>query len=128
MGAHVAGNVGSAITSGKLGRITGFDPALPGFHLFASDKTRLDLTDATFVDVIHSCGGILGYLQPVGKVDFYPNAGTAVQPGCCCVPEVMGKKYLTKLALKVFKITHLHLFYFRSLQSRTILHILYRKY
>ncbi|XP_043498851.1 pancreatic triacylglycerol lipase-like [Polistes fuscatus] len=99
LGAHVAGNVGSAITSGKLGRITGFDPALPGFHLFASDKTRLDLTDATFVDVIHSCGGILGYLQPVGKVDFYPNAGTAVQPGCCCVPEVMeacshGRSYI----------------------------------
>ncbi|XP_015190440.1 PREDICTED: pancreatic triacylglycerol lipase-like isoform X3 [Polistes dominula] len=99
LGAHVAGNVGSAITSGKLGRITGFDPALPGFHLLTSDKTRLDLTDATFVDVIHSCGGILGYLQPVGKVDFYPNAGTAVQPGCCCVPEVMeacshGRSYI----------------------------------
>ncbi|KAK2578055.1 hypothetical protein KPH14_008470 [Odynerus spinipes] len=89
LGAHVAGNVGEAITSGRLGRITGFDPALPGFHVLASDKTRLDSKDAIFVDVIHSCGGILGYLQPLGKVDFYPNAGTAVQPGCCCSPEIM---------------------------------------
>ncbi|XP_014472007.1 PREDICTED: pancreatic triacylglycerol lipase [Dinoponera quadriceps] len=89
LGAHVAGNAGSATTSGKLSRVTGLDPALPGFHMFASEKTRLDPTDALFVDVIHSCGGMLGFLQPLGKVDFYPNAGTAIQPGCCCVPEVM---------------------------------------
>ncbi|KAI4503412.1 hypothetical protein M0802_001634 [Mischocyttarus mexicanus] len=89
LGAHVAGNAGSAITSGKLGRITGFDPALPGFQLLASDDTRLDSTDAIFVDVIHSCGGILGHLQPLGNVDFYPNGGTAVQPGCCCIAEVL---------------------------------------
>lgn len=87
----MAGNAGSATTSGKLSRVTGLDPALPGFHMFASEKTRLDPTDATFVDVIHSCGGMLGFLQPLGKVDFYPNAGTAIQPGCCCVPEMMGK-------------------------------------
>ncbi|KMQ95967.1 pancreatic triacylglycerol lipase [Lasius niger] len=57
--------------------------------MLASEKTRLDSTDAEFVDVIHSCGGVLGFLQPLGKTDFYPNAGTAVQPGCCCVPEIM---------------------------------------
>lgn len=76
-----------------MGRVTGLDPAMPGFHLLASDKTRLDSTDAMFVDVIHSCGGVLGFLQPLGTVDFYPNAGTAVQPGCCCVPELMGNTY-----------------------------------
>lgn len=90
LGAHVAGNTGSLITSGHLGRITGLDPALPGFHLLTSDKTRLDPTDAMFVDIIHSCGGVLGYLQPLGSVDFYPNGGTAVQPGCCCIAEIMG--------------------------------------
>ncbi|XP_076239982.1 pancreatic triacylglycerol lipase [Calliopsis andreniformis] len=89
LGAHVAGNAGSSMTSGRLGRITGLDPALPGFHLLTSDKTRLDSTDAFFVDVIHSCGGVLGFLQPLGSADFYPNAGTAVQPGCCCIPEVI---------------------------------------
>ncbi|CAL7934488.1 unnamed protein product [Xylocopa violacea] len=89
LGAHVAGNVGSSITSGRLGRITGLDPALPGFHLLTSDKNRLDPTDAMFVDIIHSCGGVLGFLQALGSVDFYPNAGTAIQPGCCCIPEVI---------------------------------------
>ncbi|XP_018299881.1 pancreatic triacylglycerol lipase isoform X3 [Mycetomoellerius zeteki] len=93
LGAHVAGNAGGATTSGKLSRVTGLDPALPGFHIFASEKTRLDPTDAVFVDVIHSCGGVLGFLQPLGKADFYPNAGTAIQPGCCCVPELMGKVF-----------------------------------
>ncbi|XP_006567189.2 pancreatic triacylglycerol lipase isoform X1 [Apis mellifera] len=89
LGAHVAGNTGSSITSGHLGRITGLDPASPGFHLFTSNKTRLDSSDAIFVDIIHSCGGILGFLQPLGNVDFYPNAGTPIQPGCCCIPEII---------------------------------------
>ncbi|XP_033225039.1 inactive pancreatic lipase-related protein 1-like [Belonocnema kinseyi] len=89
LGAHVAGNAGSATRSGRIGRVTGLDPALPGFHIFTTKKERLDPTDANFVDVIHSCGGVLGFLKPLGHVDFYPNAGTAVQPGCCCVPEVM---------------------------------------
>lgn len=79
------------MTSGRLGRITGLDPALPGIHLLTSNKTRLDSTDALFVDIIHSCGGLLGFLQPLGIVDFYPNAGTAVQPGCCCIPEIKGR-------------------------------------
>lgn len=107
LGAHVAGNVGEAITSGRLGRITGFDPALPGFHVLSSDKTRLDSTDAIFVDVIHSCGGILGFLQPLGKADFYPNAGTAVQPGCCCTPEIMGRSSSKILYIESFQIAML---------------------
>ncbi|XP_017879113.1 pancreatic triacylglycerol lipase-like [Ceratina calcarata] len=99
LGAHVAGNAGHSVTTGRLGRITGLDPALPGIHLLTSDDSRLDPTDAKFVDIIHSCGGVLGYLQPLGSIDFYPNAGTAVQPGCCCIPEVIeacshGRSYI----------------------------------
>ena len=90
MGAHVAGNTGEHIKSGKLGRVTGLDPALPGFHLLQTDKGRLSPDDAKFVDIIHSCGGVLGYMQPLGQIDFYPNAGVAVQPGCCCIPEILG--------------------------------------
>ncbi|XP_043268297.1 pancreatic lipase-related protein 2-like [Venturia canescens] len=88
LGAHVAGNTGASVRSGKLGRVTGLDPALPGFHILAAATGRLDSTDADFVDVIHSCGGILGWLQPIGDADFYPNGGVAVQPGCCCVAEI----------------------------------------
>ncbi|XP_034950778.1 pancreatic triacylglycerol lipase isoform X3 [Chelonus insularis] len=88
LGAHVAGNAGYSVTSGKISRITGLDPALPGFHALSTKDNRLDSSDAQFVDVIHSCGGILGFLQPLGTVDFYPNGGVAIQPGCCCMPEI----------------------------------------
>lgn len=97
LGAHVAGNTGSSVKSGKLGRVTGLDPALPGFHLLATTSGRLDPSDADFVDVIHSCGGILGWLQPLGDADFYPNGGVAVQPGCCCMPEITGWYYRTSI-------------------------------
>ncbi|XP_048506725.1 pancreatic triacylglycerol lipase-like [Athalia rosae] len=89
LGAHVAGNAGHHTTMGPIGRCTGLDPAMPGVHIFSSEETRLDASDAIFVDIIHSCGGVLGYFQPLGHADFYPNGGTAVQPGCCCVLEFL---------------------------------------
>ncbi|CAD6208484.1 GSCOCG00003496001-RA-CDS [Cotesia congregata] len=88
LGAHVAGNAASSIPSGKIARVTGLDPALPGFHAITPTSGRLDASDAEFVDIIHSCGGILGFLQPLGHADFYPNGGIAIQPGCCCMPEM----------------------------------------
>ncbi|XP_063602313.1 pancreatic triacylglycerol lipase-like [Penaeus indicus] len=79
-----------------LGRITGLDPAEPYFqHL--PPRVRLDPTDATFVDVIHTdTNSILtlaklyagyGLRQPVGHLDFYPNDGGA-QPGCETIARV----------------------------------------
>lgn len=83
LGAHVSGFAGAELPG--ISRITGLDPAGP---LFESQhpKARLDSTDATFVDVIHSNGenlilGGLGSWQPMGHVDFYPNGGR-VQHGC----------------------------------------------
>ncbi|KAK4036457.1 hypothetical protein OUZ56_028511 [Daphnia magna] len=49
MGAHVVGNAGGLLVSGKLPRITGLDPAANDFPLESLD-TRLDTTDASFVD------------------------------------------------------------------------------
>lgn len=43
---------------------------------------HLTSSDAIFVDVIHTDGGILGFPSPIGHADFYPNNGRPLQPGC----------------------------------------------
>ncbi|CAL1546631.1 unnamed protein product [Lymnaea stagnalis] len=81
LGAHVAGYAGGQVNG--IGRITGLDPAGPSFE-GTPPETRLDPTDAIFVDVIHTDGapGIgMGTLEPMGTVDFYPNGGMH-QPAC----------------------------------------------
>lgn len=60
----------------------GLDPARPYFEGRAGPESSLDKTDADFVDIIHSSAGSLGYEEPIGHVDFYPNNGKASQPGC----------------------------------------------
>ncbi|CAN7942752.1 unnamed protein product, partial [Ixodes hexagonus] len=67
------------IMDGKvICRITALDPASKDF-----EYEHLDPSDADFVDVIHTSSGIvkLGYREPIGHVDFYPNGGGR-QPGC----------------------------------------------
>lgn len=60
--------------------IVGLDPAGP---LFASTPpaVRLDPSDATFVDVIHTDAKRWGIEQSCGHIDFYPNGGVD-QVGC----------------------------------------------
>jgi len=107
LGSHVAGYAGERIEN--LGRITGLDPAEPYFQGYGP-AVRLDPTDASFVDVIHSDaasfydpGGAivnpdkgLGMLEPVGHVDFYPNAGKE-QPGCSksLIDKILGGGIVT---------------------------------
>lgn len=72
-------------TDTSLIHSTGLDPAGPLFES-QDPRARLDSSDATFVDVIHSNGenlilGGLGSWQPMGHVDFYPNGGR-MQKGC----------------------------------------------
>ncbi|XP_036707014.1 lipase member H [Balaenoptera musculus] len=59
---------------------TGLDPAGPLFN-GRPPEDRLDPGDAQFVDVIHSDIDALGYREPLGNIDFYPNGGLD-QPGC----------------------------------------------
>ncbi|XP_070536523.1 pancreatic triacylglycerol lipase-like [Ptychodera flava] len=74
---------------GQVGRITGLDPAGPGFE--GNDPAdRIDETDADFVDIIHTDADPLyelgfGIWQECGDVDFYPNGGKN-QPGCGLLP------------------------------------------
>ncbi|CAG9796748.1 unnamed protein product [Diatraea saccharalis] len=77
LGAHVIGNA-ARIVDGRPARLTGFDPAGPLWHMHPN---RLDSSNAQYVEAIHTNGGVMGILSPVGHVDFYPNGGV-IQPGC----------------------------------------------
>ncbi|KAJ8038969.1 Lipase member I [Holothuria leucospilota] len=83
LGSHTSGYAGEALKAkGKtLPRITGLDPAGPGFNNENDARCRLDKTDATFVDNIHTDDDMYGTSTEMGHVDFFPNGG-ANQPGC----------------------------------------------
>lgn len=73
----------------KIGRITGLDPA--GYIYDALTETgRLSSRDANFVDIIHTGRGLWGTSKAIGHADFYPNGGSAPQPGC--INLIMKKK------------------------------------
>nr|XP_023024633.1 inactive pancreatic lipase-related protein 1-like [Leptinotarsa decemlineata] len=80
LGAHVANYLAVSLRPYKLPRITGLDPALPGF-LTPNLDHKLDKSDASFVDVYHTNAFIQGVVEESGHVDFYLNGG-ALQPGC----------------------------------------------
>lgn len=83
LGAHVAGFASNSVEDSvgeKFHRITALDPALP-FFATPLKNWKLDKTDAEFVDVIHTNGGIFGKLENCGHIDFYVNGGL-VQPQC----------------------------------------------
>lgn len=69
LGSQIAGFAGKTfkiLTGHQVGRITGLDPAGPCFsHI--DDDLRLKPSDAVYVDVIHSNGGVYGLKDPVGK-------------------------------------------------------------
>ncbi|XP_063441860.1 pancreatic lipase-related protein 2-like [Mytilus trossulus] len=84
LGAHICGIAG-AIVDGRIAKITGLDPAGPCFEL-QDPVTRLDTSDAHYVEVIHTDGASLlqfgfGLDRAIGHADFYPNGGVR-QPGC----------------------------------------------
>jgi hypothetical protein len=53
-----------------LGRITGLDPSGLQYHYTAMSE-KLDKSDATFVDVIHTTTSPFGIGTSIGHVDFY---------------------------------------------------------
>ena len=113
LGAHICGLTGQLLKASMktptFNRISGMDPAGPRFFdeskLNVTSASRLNATDADFVDVIHTdgkdhwhCKWLLGdyckygTLEPCGQVDFYPGSEPiqneahrgygCYQPGC----------------------------------------------
>ena len=80
LGGHAAGITGKRLTRGVAEAVFALDPAGPLFSLNSPD-TRVAPNDAEYVEVIHTNGGVLGFLEPIGLADFFPNWGSA-QPGC----------------------------------------------
>ncbi|KAK9712526.1 Lipase [Popillia japonica] len=87
LGAHVAAMGADALPDGRIGRITGLDPAGPGYSDVAHNL-RLDPGDAKLVDVIHTYMRVLSLSEPLGHVDFYPNGGR-YQPGCPDIYDIL---------------------------------------
>jgi len=97
LGAHLMGYLAKETikqTGSKVKRITGLDPAGPGFNFPARwydefpnlTDTHLWHTDAHFVDIVHTDAGRFGtgnygLKTQLGHVDFYP-AGGNNQPYC----------------------------------------------
>lgn len=69
------------MTGSQIGRITGLDPAGPGFNNKDAAE-RLSEDDAVFVEAIHTDGNFLGYGERLADADYFPNGGVATQPGC----------------------------------------------
>ncbi|CAD7079340.1 unnamed protein product [Hermetia illucens] len=80
LGGHVVGLAGKYTTRGKINTIFGLDAALPLFSINDPSK-RLAKGDGRYVESIHTDGGILGFLDPLGDASFYPHWGKD-QPGC----------------------------------------------
>ncbi|KAK5642882.1 hypothetical protein RI129_009049 [Pyrocoelia pectoralis] len=79
LGAHIAGCAGAGV-NGLVRYIVGLDPAGPLFTL-NNINNRLDVSDANFVQVIHTTA-FFGFSSSIGHADYYPNNGKYPQPGC----------------------------------------------
>jgi len=86
LGGQLAGLAGRKIKEKsnktiKVKRISALDPAFPPFYpkLF---YTPLSKKDAELVDVIHTDAWLYGAPVSTGTIDFWPNSGKTLQPGC----------------------------------------------
>lgn len=81
MTAHLIHTTDDYIALPCCSRLTGLDPAYPGFYppLLGAP---ISPSDAQFVDVVHTDGGGYGTPARSGHADFWPNEGGAKQPGC----------------------------------------------
>ena len=90
------------------------DPAGPGFYnFFSQGARRLHATDAQYVDVIHTNGGLLGIYKNLGDTDFWVNPSVGPQPGCGTVNSTAQLRLLLrgmigKRSLNTEGFVHMH--------------------
>lgn len=104
LGAHIAGIAGKDLRSvfnRSFKTIVGLDPAAPGFD-FENQYKRLASSDADYVIVIHTCMIGLGFKEPIGHVDYYPNFAD-FQPGCFVLDLICHHARSWKVNLSLFK-------------------------
>lgn len=97
IGAHIAGDVGRSLAPLKFRAIIGLDPVWMYFEDDTTNK-RISSSDASYVEVIHSSAGLVGFEERLGYSDFFLNY--LFQYGC-----MNGEHYVTcshKLAALVF--------------------------
>ncbi|KAI4468892.1 lipase [Holotrichia oblita] len=83
VGAHICGCIGAhvkALSGSLIGIIIALDPAGPLFSILTRSN-RINRSQASFVQVIHTAGLLLGFHSALGHADYYPNGGIS-QPGC----------------------------------------------
>ena len=78
MGAHVCGFAGKKVR-GRINTIIGLDPA--GVGTVADPTSRIDASDAEYVELIITEIVNWAITAPVGHANFYPAGGTN-QPNC----------------------------------------------
>jgi pancreatic triacylglycerol lipase len=78
--AHIAGISGKHVTRGRIQVVVALDPAGPLFFL-NDPQGRVADSDAVYVEVMHTNGGVQGFREPIGQAGFFPNFGRS-QPGC----------------------------------------------
>lgn len=86
LGGQMAGMVGRTIYAKtkkgtKLKRISALDPAFIAFYYPGIHKA-INSHDAELVDIIHTDAWLYGAPVSTGTVDFWPNSGRTLQPGC----------------------------------------------
>lgn len=86
LGAQMSGIIGRNVIkkSGgdvKIARISGLDPAFPSFYP-SIGTSPINKKDAKFVDIIHTDAWLYGAPISTGTIDFWPNGGRTLQPGC----------------------------------------------
>lgn len=77
---QIVGLTGKQVTRGRIQKIVALDPAGPLFSIDTPNE-RVNRGDGAYVEVIHTNYHMLGFREPIGDADFYPNWGR-IMPGC----------------------------------------------